>query len=204
MNQEFELVEGVVLGEAALEGVKTAYSVGENSFIDSVLSAELIRPFLEQGVKQLPEPHFFFIELPCTEDEEKALRKSKSAPSHYKVYYLDNCTEEVSQAILKRYGALLINDGLTRFGFGSNLSGEEIYVMDYQQVQVYADDLRFIPLFETLGAERVSELRTPWDNFTPENVGVSAAVEIEGETTSDIPENLSEEGMYLAETRESL
>lgn len=199
----FQLIEGVVLGKDALAGVKTAFSVSEDHMIDSVLSAELIRPFLEQAVRLLPEPHFFFVEIPCTEDEEKQLRKSKKDPSHYKVYYLDGCTEPVSQALIKRYGQLLINDGLTRFGFGSNSTSEEIYVLDYQQVQVYADDDRFIPLFEQLGAERVEQVVTPWDNFTPDNVGISAAVEIEGETTSDIPDNLKPEGMYLAETREN-
>ena len=197
----FQLIEGVVLSEAALEGVKSAYSVSGDNMIDSVLSAELIRPLLERGAKLLPEPHFFFLELPCTEDEEKSLRKSKSDPTHYKVYYLDNCTEPVTQALLKRYGDLLINDGLTRFGFGSNQTSEEIYVLDYQQVQIYADDGRFVPLFEELGAERVKTVITPWDNFTPDNAGVSLAVETEGETTDMIPVNLAEEGMYLAETR---
>ena len=197
----FELIEGVVLGKEALKGVKTAYSVGEEHLIDSVLSAGLIKPLLKKSVKLLPEPHFFFIELPCTEDEEKELRSSKNDPLHYKVYYLDGCTEAVTQAIIDRYGELLINDGLTRFGFGSNSSSEEIYVLDYQQIQVYADDDRFVPLFEELGAECVPEVKTVWDNFTPENVGVSLAVEIEGETTADIPENLKSEGMYFAETR---
>ena len=197
----FELIEGVVLGKNALDGVKTAFSVGEDHTVDSVLSAELIGPLLDKAVKMLPEPHFFFVELPCTEDEEKELRRSKNDPSHYKVYYLDGCTEAVTHAIIKRYGELLINDGLTRFGFGSNSSDEEIYVLEYQQVQVYADDDRFIPLFEELGAERVPEVKTVWDNFTSENVGVSFAVEIEGETTADIPEILRSEGMYYAETR---
>ena len=197
----FELIEGVVLGKAALEGVKTSFSVGEDHLIDSVLSAELIRPLLDSAVKLLPEPHFFFIELPCTEDEEKELRSSKNDPAHYKVYYLDGCTKPVTHAIITRYGELLINDGLTRFGFGSNSSDEEIYVLDYQQVQIYADDDRFVPLFERLGAERVEEVKTVWENFTPENVGVSFAVEIEGETSADIPENVKSEGMYYAETR---
>ena len=197
----FNTIQGVVLGKAALEGISSSYQLCENNMIDSVLSAELIEPLLKKGVKLLPEPHFFFIEIPCTEDEEKELRKSKEDPTHRKLYYLDGCTEPVTQAIIERYGELLINDGLTRFGFGSNLSDEEIYVLDYQQIQVYADDLRFEALFRELGAERTDRLKTVWENFTPENVGISMAIECEGEQCSDIPALLEKEGMYYAETR---
>ena len=118
----FQIIQGVELDSSLLEGVESAF-VKEGQCYDSIISAELIEPLLVGGVKLLPEPHFFFIELPCTEDEEKELRHSKSDPLHCKVYYLDGCTEPVSQAIIKRWGGLLINDGLTRFGFGSNSSG---------------------------------------------------------------------------------
>ena len=156
------------------------------------------------AVKLLPEPHFFFLEIPCTEQEAAQLRKSDKDPSHYNVYYLDGCTEPVTQAIIKRYGELLINDGLTRFGFGSNSTGEEIYVLDYQQINVYSEDGRFDKVYKELGVPEAERVVTPWENFTPDNVGISMAVEIEGEQCSDIPLNLKKEGMYLAETRENI
>ena len=200
----FELIEGVSLTPECLDGISSAYQLCDDGVgvIDSVLSAELIRPLLERGVGLLPEPHFFFLELPCTEEEEKKLRKSKTDPLHYNVYYLDGCTAPVSKALLDRYGELLINDGLVRFGFGSNLTDEEIYVLDYQQVRVCADDDRFQPLFDELGAVKTVKLKTVWENFSPEHAGISMSVEIEGETCADIPEILGPEGMYLAETRE--
>ncbi len=198
---DFKLIEGVTMGEAALKNVRSAYVPFEGG-LDSILSAEFILPFLRDGVKLLPEPHFFFMELPCTEDEEKELRKQKSDPLHYKVYYLDGCTEPVSQAIIKRYGALLVNDGLVRFGFGSNKTNEEIYVSYYQQVTVYSENTRFEELFIKQGACKGKTLVTPWDNFSEDNVGISMAVEIEGESCEDIVSRLTKEGMYLAEMRE--
>ncbi len=197
----FQIIQGVELDSSLLEGVESAF-VKEGQCYDSIISAELIEPLLVGGVKLLPEPHFFFIELPCTEDEEKELRHSKSDPLHCKVYYLDGCTEPVSQAIIKRWGGLLINDGLTRFGFGSNSSDEEIYVSDYQQVQIYSENARFDGLLSELGARKVKKLVTPWERFSRECGGVSMAVESEGESCCDIPEILANEGMYLAETRE--
>lgn len=196
-DKGFELVLGCI---ASTEGIASAYQNCGNC-IDSVVSAELIRPLLEAVLYKLEEPQFFFIELPCSEAEEKQLRKLEKDPTHRKVYYLDGCTREVSLAILGRYGDLLINDGLTRFGFGSNKNNDEIYVMDYQQIQVYGLTSLFEPVYKKLGIPETKELRTCWDNFTYENPGVSSSVEIEGERCEDIVEALTKEGMYYAETR---
>jgi len=196
-EKNFELVQGCI---ASVEGIENAYQICENC-IDSTVSAELIRPLLEGVIEKLEEPQFFFMEIPCSETEEKQLRKLESDPTHRKVYYLDGCTREVSLAILKRYGDLLINDGLTRFGFGSNTTNDEVYVMDYQQIQVYGMTSYFEPVYKKLGISETHQLRTCWDNFSYENPGVSTSVEIDGERCEDIVENLSKEGMYYAETR---
>ncbi|MBR6045518.1 MAG: hypothetical protein IKP47_07790 [Ruminococcus sp.] len=194
----FQLVQGVSADD--LDGICSAYTVTDD-YLDSVVSAELIRPVLEGVLDKLEEPHFFFVEIPCTEAEEKQLRKFESDPTHRKVYYLDGCTREVSFAILKRYGELLINDGLTRFGFGSNKTNDEVYVMDYQQIRIFGMTRFFEPVFRKLGVPETDELRTLWDNFSPEHPGVSSSIEVEGERCEDIVENLSDEGMYYAETR---
>lgn len=197
MENNFELVQGVM---APTDGIKTAYRLTEDC-IESVVSAGLIRPLLEGVIEKLEEPQFFFIEIPCSEAEEKLLRKLESDPTHRKIYYLDGCTREVSLAILKRYGDLLINDGLTRFGFGSNKTNDEVYVMDYQEIRVYGLTKVFEPVYTKLAIPETKELRTCWDNFTPDSPGVSSAIEIEGERCEDIVEKLTEEGMYYAETR---
>lgn len=194
----FELVQGVNADD--LDGITSAYSIFDN-VLDSTLSAELIRPLLEGMIHKLEEPQFFFIEIPCTTDEEEQLRTSERDPMHHKVYYLDGCTRSVSYAILDRYGELLINDGLTCFGFGSNKNNDEVYVRYYQQVQVYGMTKYYEPVFQKLGIPETNELKTLWDNFSPEHPGVSMAVEIEGERCEDIVENLTKEGMYYAETR---
>ncbi|MBR4554331.1 MAG: hypothetical protein IKO27_01915 [Ruminococcus sp.] len=198
----FETIQGVSVSSESLDGVCSAYKICDDGVIDSVLSAELIKPFLYKASAMLEEPHFFFVELPCSEDEEKELRKTRSDPFHYKVYYLDGCTAPVTKAIIDRYGDLLINDGLVRFGFGSNKTNEEIYVRDYQQILVYGKTARYEKAYTDLGIERKDELRFISDSFSPENCGTCMAVEIEGEQCPDIVENLSREGMYYAQTVE--
>ncbi|MBO5447864.1 MAG: hypothetical protein J5994_00925 [Ruminococcus sp.] len=199
MGTEFRLCQGV--DAENLQGIRSAYCLCDNR-ISAVLSAELLLPAAEKAVKLLKAPLFFFLELPCTEQEEKKLRKSNSDPLHYNVYYLDGCTADVAAAILKRYGELLVSDGISRFGFGSHETGEEIYFLYYQEVCVYGDPSRYEGIFKDLGASRENKLVTLWDNFSQETPGSRICVEVDGETVYDIRENLEPEGMYLANTSE--
>lgn len=195
----FNLVQGV--SAENLEGIHSAYYADENG-VSAVLSAELIKSAVNYAVKQLEERVFFFLELPCTDDEEKNLRKSKTDPFHYNLYYLDGCTIPVAEAIMKRYGELLVNDGLCRFGFGSHETGEEIYCLNYQNISVYGNRRKFEPFFAKLKIPFEKNYKTLWDNFSNETPGGCTLVEINGETVYDIPEALKSEGMYLADTFE--
>ena len=191
----FQLVQGVSADN--LEGIHSAYCICANG-ISAVLSAELIGKAVEDLLKSFEEPVFFFVELPCSDDEEKKFRKSKTDPFHYNLYYLDNCTLSVADAIMKCYGDLLINDGLCRFGFGSHKNGEEIYCLNYQNISVYGEAAKFEPVFAGLGAAKEDEIKNLWDNFTKDTPGTSLSVEINGETVYDIPVKLKSEGMYLS------
>lgn len=195
----FKLIQGVTAEN--LDGIHSAYYTDKNG-ISAVLSAELIESAVCSLIKSLDEPVFFFIELPCGEDQEKVLRKNKTDPFHYDLYYLDNCTLPVAQAIMGRFGELLVNDGICRFGFGSHSSGEEIYCLNYQVVSVYGSSEKIEPVFKKLGAVKEKNFRTLWDNFSADTPGTSASVEKDGETVYDIPVNLEPEGMYLADTLE--
>lgn len=195
----FMLTEGV--SAENLDGVHSAYFADENG-ISAVLDAQLLTPVAEAVIEKLAEPVFFFLELPCSEDEEKELRKSKSDPFHYKVYYLDGCTIPVARAIMKRYGELLVNDGISRFGFGSHKTGEEIYFLEYQNISLFGKREVYEPIFKKLSVPFEKDYRTLWDNFSQETPGSCFAVEINGETVYDIPIHLKSEGMYLAETLE--
>lgn len=195
----FQLVQGVSADN--LDGVDSAYCICDNG-ISAVLSAELIARAVEGLIKRLEAPVFFFVELPCSDEEEKRLRKSKTDPFHYNLYYLDNCTLPVANAVMKRYGELLVNDGVCRFGFGSHSSGEEIYCLKYQSISVYGDAKKFEKAFKELGVPKQAEIKTLWDNFSDDSPGTSFSVEINGETVYDIPVNLKSEGMYLSDVIE--
>ena len=65
---------------------------------------------------------FFFLELPVSIDREKLIAKNIIKESHKDVYYIDGCSREECLELLIRYGDLLVNDGLSKFGFGGHKS----------------------------------------------------------------------------------
>lgn len=185
-NEDFELIAGVEVQPP--EGVASAYTENDDGF-EAVVSAEKIMPLVKSFISLLDEPVFFFLELPKNINDEEN--------DGYDIYYLDNCTLPVAKAIMKRYGELLIQDGISRFGFGSHSSNYEIYVRDYQQISIYyPEKTKAIALFSDLGINKTDRLISLWDNFSEETPGISIRIELNGENVFDIPENLKSEGMY--------
>lgn len=184
-NTNFKLCQGVDLQTTG--NVTSAFSVnGEN--LSGVLSAELIVPTAEAFIRSIKEPIFFFLELPAQNSED------------HEVYYLDNCTEKVAIAVLERFGELLANDGVARFGFGSNATDEEIYFEDYQEFSVYLrSPQKLAEKLKKLGIAEKQSYTSLWDILSDDNIGSLCPVEIDAETVFDIPDALKGAGMYIAQ-----
>lgn len=181
----FSLCQGV--SAAGYEELNSSFkAVGED--ISGLLSAELIADCALGFIDIIEEPVFFFLELPVEESDD------------YELYYLDNCTKEVARAVMERYGQLLVNDGISRFGFGSNKTGEEVYFTDYQEFTMYTKKTKqAAAMLKKLGLTETEKPDSIWDILSDENEGSLSAVELEGETVFDIPEALEDAGMYKAQ-----
>lgn len=205
-------IEKIALGAELkdMKGLKDAYKEerSENRWdlIEAVLDGDKLLDFIKDYAELLCEPVYFFLELPCSEEEESeiAAETGEKDGCRYKLYYLDNCTAPVVRAVLKRFGNLLVNDGICRFGFGRNDTFDEIYVQSYKVMRLYfaSEDLKTgaLELLKKYGAEKTDRLLTPWDLISPENPGVCATVEEDGVNVYSIPDILSDAGMYYAET----
>lgn len=181
----FQICQGVNAPDC--DKLESGYKT-EGSSINGILSAELMGRLAEGFIDLIDAPVFFLLELP-REDSEG-----------YDIYYLDNCTKEVAHAIMERYGELLIQDGLSRFGFGSNSSEEELYFMDYQEFMIYTSKTQEAQkLLEGLGVKKIPKPDSMWEHFSEDEPGSLSSVEVEGETVYDIPDALEEAGMYKYE-----
>jgi len=164
--------------------------------------AEKILEVFQHFIVIHDEPLFFILELPVSIDREKVIAKNIIKESHKDVYYIDGCSREECLALLIRYGDLLINDGLSQFGFGGHKSHDEIMLDSYNVVTIYSKELsKFNDFFEPHNIQFVEELVTAWKTFSKTSPGISEIYESNGKTVYDLPEELAEWGIYLAETR---
>lgn len=132
----------------------------------------------------------------------KKNRKVETLLVHCYVYYIDGCLQEECLVLLERYGELLINDGMNRFGFGCHESQDEIMLDKYNVVTIYSQQLsNYNEFFEAHGIEKVESLITAWDTFSDETPGQAERCDYEGKSVYDLPEELKDWGMYLADTR---
>ena len=164
--------------------------------------AEKILEVFQHFIVIHDEPLFFILELPVSIDREKVIAKNIIKESHKDVYYIDGCSREECLALLIRYGDLLINDGLSMFGFGGHKSHDEIMLDSYNVVTIYSKELsKFNDFFEPHNIQFVEELVTAWDTFSKTSPGISEIYESNEKNVYDLPEELAEWGIYLAETR---
>ena len=180
----FRLIAGVSIPDTS--ALKREYRL-QKSKITLSLSAEDYKDFFTLAVKKLAEPVFFFLEIPDDNDASRT-------------YYLDNCTQPVAQAILKRYGGILFADGVIKFGFGSHKTDDEIYMQEYQTVTVYSERIgEYEKVLQKLGYTRNDKALTAWDILSEKNAGECVNVDVDDEGYPDMLNNLIDIGMYPAE-----
>ena len=196
---DFNLAEGYEIQD--FSSLEECFQVTDDNIVANISSNNLYKIILDM-ISLLPEPVFFFIEAPCDDDEEKSL-SSNNSTTHKKVYYLDNCNHKVARAIMKRYGELLINDGLVQFGFGSHSSEEEIYIKKYNLFSVYSNNIsEYAKVFKNNNIKKTTKIKTAWDILSNDNSGTCTMVEYNGESIYDIIENLADVGMYFSHNAE--
>ena len=173
----------------------------EHHLMANVHSEKILEVF-QHFIAIHDEPLFFILELPVSIDREKVIAKNIIKESHKDVYYIDGCSREECLALLIRYGDLLVNDGLSKFGFGGHKSHDEIMLDSYNVVTIYSKELsKFNDFFEPHNIQFVEELVTAWKTFSKTTPVISEIYESNGKTVYDLPTELAEWGIYLAETR---
>ena len=174
------------------------------------LHAEHIDRAMRAFLLRQKEELFFFLELPTSQEEERKLReewkrqnRDGEAPLHRNVYYWDGITPEAALSLLDAYGELLIQDGMSSFGFGVRRFSAEIQKEKYNMVTLFArEPAQYRDFFPGLGIPERERLTTAWDTFSPTAPGDCFALQVEGRNVFDLAEELKQKGLYFAEHRE--
>ena len=103
---------------------------------------------------------------------------------------------------MERYGELLINDGISKFGFGGHKSQDGIMLDKYNLVAIYSQNLsEYEDFYDAHDIQKADNLITALDTFTRETPGQSERCDCNGKSVYNLPEVLKEWEIYLSETR---
>ena len=184
------------------EKIHEEYEINENSIIANI-DADKIEDLLSDFIKLHNEPLFFILEIPSKQCDETEIKPNIVKSLHKDIYYIDGCTQEESLNIVSKIGKLLVNDGLSSFGFGCHISHDEIMVGKYNVITIYSQTPEnYNELLVKNKFKRVDKLITAWNTFTQNNPGKSVKIETDGKDIFDIPEMFADLGIYFAEQRE--
>ena len=192
----FQTASGVVVPYP--EKIREEFQLFEKSILIN-LSFEKLEALVNEFYGQLTEPLYFVLELPLTQQEEAKLRKDDTNPFHKKVCYLDGQSKEQVRAIMHKYGALLLNDGLSQFAIYSHVTKDGIYIEKYKVVSIFSNKPEeYIELLKKYGLTQTDKLFTVWDTFSHETPGIAERIELNGISIYEVYEELEKAGMYVA------
>ena len=177
------------------------YQVGDNCIMANV-NVDKIRDVLEHFLSMRLEPVFFILELPTNAKDEQARADGTIEELHKDIYYIDGCSTEDALELLQRSGELLIQDGISQFGFGGHDSGDEIMICCYNVVMVFSNRIsEYSCFFEKHNIAKTEKLVTAWDTFSQEHPGSCQIYAMDGRDVYAIPDLYKEWGIYMAERR---
>ncbi|MBQ9120412.1 MAG: hypothetical protein IJY09_10235 [Lachnospiraceae bacterium] len=193
------MIKGVQVPQP--EKLYEGYAVSENTMRANV-DAEKILEVMRHFIVMHKEPLFFILELPCELDAEKKRGQGTANGLHKNIYYIDGLSQEQALSLLESKGNLLVQDGMSSFGFGGHDSRNEIMKGKYNVVSIYSPNIsEFHEFFAVHQISECLELITAWDTFTLEQPGISSLYVENGEDVYSLPEYFKEWGIYLAEER---
>lgn len=183
--------------EKLQEGYQT-----ESKRIIANVHVDKIRDVLEHFLAMHSEPVFFILELPTNANDEEAGADGTIEELHKDIYYIDGCSREEALNLLKQTGELLIQDGISQFGFGGHSSGDEIMVCCYNVVTIFSNSIyKYNHFFEAHNIPQTEKLITAWDTFSQEHPGSCQMYAMDGRDVYEIPNLYKEWGIYMAERR---
>lgn len=192
-----ELTKGASVPQA--EKLSEQYEKGETTLLANV-NASKMKEIFQHFICMQEERLFFILELPASEMDERKLRKSQADPMHKDIYYIDGLTNEQALLLLIRYGELLINDGMSKVGFGVHNGTAEIMREKYNVMTLWSNCLdKYDGFFEAHGIPKVEKCLTAWETFSVVTPGTSSRIEVNGLDVFDLPEKLKGWGIYFSE-----
>ena len=185
------------------ENIKESYAIeGDNIFVN--VDADRYDKVMKELCLLLPVPVFFILEVPCTELEELKLRKTSNDPFHKDIYYIDGLDHKSTKLIFDKMSDILVNDGLSQFGFSSHEVQMEVMKEKYNVIRIYSKDKTpFIDKLNKLKIHQVEHIICASDLANDNNPGYCEKVTVgDNKDIYDLVEFLKQIDLYKDHTEE--
>lgn len=196
-----KMIKGVKINDS--DKLNEEYMITENCIMANI-DANKILKIINDFVDIQNDPLFLIIEVPTNEKDEK-IEGNIIKELHKDVYYLDNMSKPFAKELLKTFGNLFINDGLSQIGIGNHVSNAEIMTDKYNVIEIFngKDKIdNYEKLMDKYKIKKVEDLVTAWAFFSDSNPGECICVNEDGKSVYDAIEVLTKEaGLYFAERR---
>lgn len=181
--------------------IKEEFEINDK-YLDMNLSIEKFQPFLLDFLNDLIEPLFLIIEIPVNKQKEEELSRIGETGFHYEVFYKDGCNKENITSIIHKYGAILINDGSSRFGIASHKTRDELFIHDYKIIQIFSENIQqYQKLMQKYNIHETQNLITAWNTISRNAPGERRTIKVDGKNIYDVVEELKKDGLYSAEIK---
>lgn len=182
--------------------INESYQIDGDKIVSNI-ETENIKRIVKEFVQNIQFPIFFFMEVPCTKQEEDELNRSNKITLHKKIYYLDYCPKEFADEIIEKDLDVLLNCGMCEFGFGS-INNDEIYICKYNIVNFYSENNinKYKQILDKNNIPQTNNITTVWDTLTPAHPARTNSLEINGVQCKDLIAKYVNNGMHLYEIAE--
>lgn len=176
------------------------YEVLGDTMLHANVDADKVEAILLDFVAlHADEPVFFYLELPP--EYRSAVQMSEGQNiigEDNETYYIDDMNLERAKELLAKVGDILINDGVSRFGFGGNYSNDQLVVDKYNVLTFMGNEPEAMQkIFAKHGLQQVENMVTAWDTFSPEEPGLCTRYEQDNVDVFALPALLADWGIYL-------
>lgn len=128
-----KMIKGVKINDS--DKLNEEYMITENCIMANI-DANKILKIINDFVDIQKDPLFLIIEVPTNEKDE-GIEGNIIKELHKDVYYLDNMSKPFAKELLKIFGNLFINDGLSQIGIGNHVSNAEIMTDKYNVIEIF-------------------------------------------------------------------
>lgn len=178
------------------EKLREEYELFSDTTIYANINAEKIKKVFVKFIELQNEPMFFVLHLPL--DLDTQFSSSFNGGDEREYFFVDNLDKRQALELLEQVADILLEDGLSRFGFGCHASSDELFKDRFNMMSLTSMYLEnYEGFFEELEVPRTDCLVSAWDTFEEGHVGAVERYEVDGIDAFAVPDYLAEKGWQI-------